>query len=298
MLSLRDEYIHSMAPENILAILQKPWVTKNQSITSATTNTNDLVEPDLAYTQTGENTAGTNAFADIDFGAKTHRILDLGGGKFDVNIHYMKQRKAELLVWDPFNRSREHNSEIQTAVMHKKVDAATSMSVLNVIPELAARLAHITTLKSALVVGGKGYFKIWPGENELKGSYLPLETPSEYQANAYADRFYREIEVVFGEGNVHIDQNVPNLIIAEKVSEDNTALSEIVALQKKSVNDLPYFKDKQSQSHQRLYTHQMRLFSINKSLLRKWEDDFLEQHRHEDPILQSEYDKKFALMVI
>src|SRR5688500_6169167 len=104
MLSLRDEYIYIMAPENILAILQQPWVTKNQSITSATTNTNDLAEPDLAYTQTDENTAGTNAFAAIDFGEKTRRILDLGGGKFDVNINYMKQRKVELLVWDPFNR--------------------------------------------------------------------------------------------------------------------------------------------------------------------------------------------------
>lgn len=298
MLSLRDEYIHAVAPEKILAILQQPWITKNQSITSATTNTNDLIEPDLAYTQTGENTAGTNAFADIAFGEKTRRILDLGGGKFDVNIHYMKQRKVELLVWDPFNRSLEHNSEIQTAVMQKKVDAATSMSVLNVIRELAARLAHITTLKSALIIGGKGYFKIWPGENELKGSYLPLETATEYQANAYAERFYREIEVVFGEGNVHIDKNVPNLIIAEKVSEHHTSLSEIATLQKKSINDLSYFKDKQSQSHHRLYTHQMRLFSINKNLLRKWENEFLEKNRHEDPKIQNEYDKRFALTVI
>lgn len=60
-----------------------------------------------------------------------------------------------------------HNSQVQTTIETPQADAVSSMSVLNVIPESAVRLAHIATLKSALTIGGNAYFKIWQSEAPL-----------------------------------------------------------------------------------------------------------------------------------
>lgn len=220
MRSYRDHYIHELTPGTILNILKKDaWKVPKQSITSAMTNNNDQNEPVTQWVC--QNTEGINAFYDIKFG-QVKRILDVGGGKFDCNCNYMKhKRNIELLVWDPYNRSQSHNDRVQSQINSCRVGASTSMSVLNVIPEPEVRLAHINTLKASLIIGGKAYFKIWPGEKILQGTYLPTATDTHYQANAYADRFLREIEIVFGIGNVKLDNNIPNLIVAVKLTESH-----------------------------------------------------------------------------
>ena len=131
MHSHRDHYIHELTVKKILQVLEKgAWKAENQTITSAFTNDNDLIEPDAKWMAMGENTAGTNAFSDIKFDNDVKRILDVGGGRYDSNRNYMKRaRNIDLLVWDPYNRSHTHNTRVQTEVIDHKVDAATSMSV-------------------------------------------------------------------------------------------------------------------------------------------------------------------------
>lgn len=211
--------IKSIDPQEISQILKNgAWSTTGQSISSAETN-NDI-NPDPQYNEVarGENAAGVNAFADIPFDKNVKRILDVGGGKYDVCRNYMRSKNIELLVWDPFNRSKAHNSQVRQAVTKHKVDAATSMAVLNVIPEPEARLAHIVTLKEALKENGYAYFKIWPGEGKLKGSNKAVVNgygyPG-YQANAYAIKFLPEVQLVFGPKNARVDPKIPNLIIAK-----------------------------------------------------------------------------------
>lgn len=179
-------------------------------------------------------------FADLKFDRAVKRILDVGGGKYDCCHDYMKSRGIDLLVWDPYNRSRKHNIDIQSSVTLESVDAATSMAVLNVIPELEVRLAHICTLKAALAIAGVAYFKVWPGEGLLKGSYKPTVNSygcPGYQANAYADRFLREVQLVFGLNNAKLHETIPNLIIARKISNDSTSQAEIELIQKLSITE-------------------------------------------------------------
>ncbi len=213
--------IQDIGSEKINQILQYgAWQTTGQAITSAETN-ND-VNPTPLYNQTlrGDNAAGVNAFADLHFDKNVKRILDVGGGKYDVCRNYMRTKNIDLLVWDPYNRSKEHNDSVKLAVTKHKVDAATSMAVLNVIPDVEARLEHIVTLKQALKINGYAYFKIWPGEGNLKGTNKAIVNAygyPGYQANAYAVKFLPEVQLVFGVKNVRIDPKVPNLIIAKNV---------------------------------------------------------------------------------
>jgi len=301
MHSHQDSYIHELPVDTIINILhQGAWKVGNQSITSAITNDTNLNQPDLQWMAVNENTAGANAFADIKFNRYVKRILDVGGGRFDCNHNYMKrERNIELLVWDPYNRSTSHNNQVQAEVEKYKVDAASSMSVLNVIPEADIRLAHITTLKSALIIGGKAYFKIWPGEQPLLGTYLPSSTDTYYQANAYADRFLREIEIVFGKGNVRIDSQVPNLIIAVKLSESHTNRQEIVDIQKNSKKELLKLIRIREKSISSLYsrTNIYKLFSSNLAFFKKMDNDYIEQKRYYDANFQYEYDKRYGLVL-
>lgn len=295
-----DHYIHELSVETISRILASgAWRVDNQVITSAETNDNDLKIPNMQWVAMGENTEGPNAFSDIKFDGNVKRMLDVGGGKYDCNRDYLKhERDIDLLVWDPYNRSQSHNATIQTEVMENKVDAATSMSVLNVIPDPESRLAHINTLKSALIVGGKAYFKIWPGSWPLRASYLPSATESCYQANAYADRFLREIEVVFGLGNVELDKLTPNLIVAVKLTEAHTDQCDILRIQRKSERELLSLMSIRESSVRRLYSNNgiFKLFSTGTSFFEKMGDHFVEKNRHTVPGLQHEYDKRFGLV--
>lgn len=229
MKQLHDEYIHDLSEETILSILQSPpWKLGEQAVSSAKTNDNDFSEPNMQLLSEGDNTAGINAFYDITFKKHVKHIVDIGGGRFDCNQHYMKHsRGIELLVWDPFNRSKAHNVEVQKKIQERRADAVTSMSVLNVIPDVKSRLTHIVTCLSAIKIGGQAYFKIWPGDGNLRGSFFPIATNQSYQANAFSNRFLREVQIVFGFNNVKIDPKIPNLIVANKVSEAYTSLSEM-----------------------------------------------------------------------
>lgn len=142
------KYVHELDANIIITILKdSAFATCNQSITSSETNTYSPQYPNESLLEVGENTSGSEAFADLKFDSHVVRVLDIGGGKFDSNQHYMATRGIELLVWDPYNRPFEHNSEILTAISQQKAQAVTSMSVLNVIPEVETRLAHIYTEK-------------------------------------------------------------------------------------------------------------------------------------------------------
>ncbi len=301
MQSHRDHHIHELTTATIVDLLEKSaWKNDNQTITSANTNDDDLEEPDEQWIAINENTSGINAFSDITFDPHVKRILDVGGGKFDCNQNYMKhQKNIDLLVWDPYNRSQSHNDQIQAEVSKNKVDAVTSMSVLNVIPEADVRLAHINTLKAALVIGGKAYFKVWSGAQPLKGTYLPSATDAAYQANAYADRFLREIEIVFGMGNVKLDRNIPNLIVAVKTRESHTSEHDITRIKKKSEKECTLLSCIKEKSISHLYSRSniFKLFSTHSSFIKKMEDDFIKNNRHANENLQHEYDKRYGLVL-
>jgi hypothetical protein len=151
--------IKDLSPTAISQILKNgAWITTDQSISSAETNNDINPHPDYNQIKHGDNAAGVNAFADIPFAKDVKRVLDVSGGKYDVCRNYMHTKQIELLVWDPYNCAKAHNNQVKQEVTRHKVDAATSMAVLNVIPEPEVRLAHIVTLKQSLKEDGYAIF--------------------------------------------------------------------------------------------------------------------------------------------
>ena len=301
MLSTKDVYIHEIDTNTIVNILLKdPWQIPNQSVSSKDTNTNNKIDVDLEWADMKENTSGINAFYDITFAKHVKKIIDIGGGQFDSNRHYMKQkRNIDLLVWDPFNRSKEHNDTVHQEIMQQKADAATSMSVLNVIPEIEVRLQHINAVKSAIELGGLAYFKIWAGDHPVNGTYLPTESTTEYQTNAAPERFLREIEVVFGKGNVMVHNTISNLIVAVKKQDEPINEKEIAAIQQQSKKEHMRIAKYKAHSYTKLYKQSVdiSLFFKNYRLMKQLSDKIIEQNRDKSVENQKNYDNRFGIVL-
>lgn len=75
-------------------------------------------------------------------------VIDFGGGKFDNSVNYLKDKDVTLLVYDPYNRSAEHNKEVLRVIRENGgADAAINSNVLNVIKEPEARQQVLKNIK-------------------------------------------------------------------------------------------------------------------------------------------------------
>ena len=120
--------------------------------------------------------------------------LDYGGGKFDNATDELASKGVTNLVYDPYNRSASHNSEvIKTIKEHGGADTATCSNVLNVIKEPAARTVVIRNIYKLLKPNGVAYFTVYEGTG--KGDEGP--TKAGYQLNKKTADYVEEISSVF-----------------------------------------------------------------------------------------------------
>lgn len=121
--------------------------------------------------------------------------LDYGGGKFDnVASYLMDTYGATNLVYDPYNRTPDHNKSVLDQVRKNGgADTVTCSNVLNVIKEPEARLSVIRNCKNYLKPGGTAYFTVYEGSGTGEGS----PTKSGYQLNKKTDQYVDEISQVF-----------------------------------------------------------------------------------------------------
>lgn len=63
------------------------------------------------------------------------KVLDYGGGKYDIGVEKAKEYGADVSIYDPYNRSNKHNKE----VLGNDYDVAICSNVLNVIDDDIAR---------------------------------------------------------------------------------------------------------------------------------------------------------------
>lgn len=87
--------------------------------------------------------------------------IDYGGGRFDKATDFLKDKGVENLVYDPFNRSSEHNATVIGRLKKKKADTGTLANVLNVIKEKDVRLSVLHELKSLVKPGGEVYISVY-----------------------------------------------------------------------------------------------------------------------------------------
>lgn len=176
--------------------------TFNQSVLCATdANSADNYEDDIqeiGQEFTSENTSINSGrlpavFNMVSFEPGTVNI-DYGGGKFDNVAEYLTQYDVVNLVYDPYNRTAEHNKEVIRLVReHGGADTATCSNVLNVIKEPEVRLNVLNNIKKLVKSGGTVYITVYEG----KGNAAEGPTKSGYQLNRKTADYMEEIQQVF-----------------------------------------------------------------------------------------------------
>lgn len=86
--------------------------------------------------------------------------LDWGGGKYDTATDYLAGIGVKNFIYDPFNRTPEHNAKIGALGSY---DTATISNVLNVIKEPEIRKEIICKVLDFLRKGGIIYVGVYEG---------------------------------------------------------------------------------------------------------------------------------------
>lgn len=125
-------------------------------------------------------------------------VLDYGGGKFDNAVAYLDSIGCKGYVYDPYNRSAEHNREvIKTIRANGGADITLCSNVLNVIKEPEARKNVLENIKKLTKPSGKVYITVYEG----KGDGAEGPTKSGYQLNRKTAGYVDEVKEVFPEAS-------------------------------------------------------------------------------------------------
>jgi len=82
--------------------------------------------------------------------------LDMGGGKYDTATKFLEKRLVTNLIYDPYNRTMEHNQEVIYQLKKRGgADTATISNVLNVVETTQAMLDILGFVYVSLRDGGK-----------------------------------------------------------------------------------------------------------------------------------------------
>lgn len=120
--------------------------------------------------------------------------IDYGGGKFDNAVDYMAEQDVTLVVYDPYNRTPEHNkAAIKTIRSNGGADFAICSNVLNVIKEANVRAEVLQNIKKLLKPSGKLYLTVYEG----RADGAEGETKSGYQLNRPTSSYLDEVREVF-----------------------------------------------------------------------------------------------------
>lgn len=120
--------------------------------------------------------------------------IDYGGGKFDNAVEALAEQGVTLYVYDPYNRSQQHNrAAIKALRANGGADFAINSNVLNVIKEPEARLNVLENIKTITKPGAPVYITVYEGSG--KGN--EGATKSGYQLNRKTADYLEEIQQVF-----------------------------------------------------------------------------------------------------
>ncbi len=120
-------------------------------------------------------------------------VLDLGGGRYDIALRFLRKHGIVARVFDPFNRRAPYNEATIRWVDKAGVDVVLCANVLNVIAERGARQQVIKAALSALKDGGVAYFSTYEGSGTGRGA----TTVDGWQNNRKTKTYLREVRSVF-----------------------------------------------------------------------------------------------------
>ena len=136
-------------------------------------------------------------------------ILDYGGGKYDTNAEYMLQKcNSPVLVFDPYNRTQEHNSKVIQFFKLNPAKIAVCSNVLCVIKEDEVILDILGNIKNLMAENGLLYIRVY--ERDRNG--IGCRTTKGWQRNQKTEDYIPFIQQVFG-NNCEIQKYRGNLIV-------------------------------------------------------------------------------------
>lgn len=120
--------------------------------------------------------------------------VDFGGGRFDNAVEHIRDLGATLCVYDPYNRTAQHNREmLRTLKANGGADWAVNSNVLNVIKEQEARQSVLRNISKITKSGAPIYITVYEGRGDAKEG----PTKSGYQLNRKTQDYLEEIQEVF-----------------------------------------------------------------------------------------------------
>lgn len=100
-----------------------------------------------------------------------HRIFDVGGGKFDNAQEMMKKTfNIDVLIYDKYNRTNEHNLQVLSELELEKADASVISNVLNVIKEREVQKSVLDLAIKATRINGTVIVKVYEGDKSGIGA--------------------------------------------------------------------------------------------------------------------------------
>lgn len=151
-----------------------------QNFTSANTSINSAKVPAV--------------FSKAPFDAGTFN-LDLGGGRFDTATEYLLERGVINMIYDPYNRTKEHNDCVMVCLKAAGgADSCTISNVLNVIDDDEARLEVLDLARYCLKPDGVCYITVYEGDRSSIGKQTGKD---QWQNNKPLKGYLQEAKTVF-----------------------------------------------------------------------------------------------------
>lgn len=132
-------------------------------------------------------------YSKLEF-ANNCTVLNYGGGKFNNTIEFGEMNGFKDLIFDPFNRSFEWNSEVVETVYRNGVDLAVLSNVLNVIKEVAVRGFVLSVLANTLDENKPLFITVYEGD---RTGYGRQTSKSAWQENKKLKEYTAEVKKHF-----------------------------------------------------------------------------------------------------
>lgn len=163
---------------------------------------------DSAYTSTKRLPRAFKVFEDLFGNLRNEVNLDYGGGKYEKATEWLAGYAVTNIVYDPYNRSTEHNEAVMNRAIEDGVSCITCLNVLNVVRDENERIAILSNIlhiaiESQLVRGEYPVILIQVYEGNKSGT--PSVTTA--QMNRRATDYYDEIRMLFCEEDWHMTRH-------------------------------------------------------------------------------------------
>jgi len=165
------------------------FINEAQKYSSASTSINKSKLP-KGYTAVGKH-----------IGWKEGTIhLDIGGGRFDNAIEHLNQYGVQAHVYDPYNRSEEHNQQALQNAGNGQAHTASLFNVLNVIEEPEQHVEALKLAHNSLRPNGQLFVGVYEGDKSGIGRQTGKDS---YQRNEKLESYLPTVQQVFPNARIH-----------------------------------------------------------------------------------------------